>query len=206
MTIMESADYRNVSELSSSLNKSISEIELWAKANKLPLNEEKTKLLVITGKRLASELTEKPMINIGGKRILNVVESATLFGLEIDSKLSFTEHVEKVCKKLASRIAVLRKIRGFLPLSQRLQYYNAVIRPVMSFSNVIWSECDKDLLNRILRLQKRAARVILFADRLVSSVSLFNKLLWIPFYEQCKIDKCSILYKRINGILPNYLN
>ena len=76
----------------------------------------------------------------------------------------------------------------------------------MSFSNVIWSECDKDLLNRILRLQKRAARVILFADRLVSSVSLFNKLSWIPFYEQCKIDKCSILYKRINGILPNYLN
>ena len=116
----------------------MSEIEPWAKANKLPLNEEKTKLLMITGKRLASKLTEKPMINIGGKRILKVVESATLLGLEIDSKLSFTEHVEKVCKKLASRIAVLIKIRGFLPLSQRLQYYNAVIRPVMSFSNVIW--------------------------------------------------------------------
>ena len=99
-TIMESADYRNVSELSSSLNKSMSEIELWAKANKLPLNEEKTKLLMITGKRLASKLTEKPMITIGGKRILKVVESATLLGLEIDSKLSFTEHVEKVCKKL----------------------------------------------------------------------------------------------------------
>ena len=115
-TIMESADYRNASELSSSLNKSMSEIELWAKANKLPLNEEKTKLLMITSKRLASKLTEKPMINIGGKRILKVVESATLLGLEIDSKLSFTEHVEKVCKKLASRIAVLRKIRGFLPL------------------------------------------------------------------------------------------
>ena len=77
------------------------------------------------------------MINIGAKRILKVVESATLLGLEIYSKLSFTEHVEKVCKKLASRIAVLIKIRGFLPLSQRLQYYNAVIRPVMSFSNVI---------------------------------------------------------------------
>ena len=51
-TIMESADYRNVSELSSALNKSMSEIELWAKANKLPLNEEKTKLLMITGKGL----------------------------------------------------------------------------------------------------------------------------------------------------------
>ena len=71
----------------------MSEIELWAKANKLPLNEENTKLLMIGF---------SVMINIGGKRILKVVESATRLGLEIDSKLSSTEHVEKVCKKLAS--------------------------------------------------------------------------------------------------------
>jgi len=38
------------------------------------------------------------------------------------------------------------------------------------------------------------------------SVALFNKLGWIPFYEQPKIDKCTIMYKRINGTLPNYLN
>ena len=35
------------------------------------------------------------------------------------------------------------------------------------------------------------------------SVALFNKLGWIPFYEQHKIDKCIIMYKRINGYLPN---
>ena len=34
----------------------------------------------------------------------------------------------------------------------------------------------------------------------------FNKLGWIPFYEQCKINKCAIFYKRINGSLPGYLN
>ena len=45
---------------------------------------------------------------------------------------------------------------------------------------------------------------MLYADRQASSVALFNKLHWIPFYEQ-RIDKCSILYKRINGSLPSYL-
>ena len=53
----------------------------------------------------------------------------------------WNRNVEKVCRTLASRIkqhiAVLRKITGFLPLSRRLQYYNAVFRPVMSFSDVI---------------------------------------------------------------------
>ena len=36
--------------------------------------------------------------------------------------------------------------------------------------------------------------------------SLTSKLSWIPFYEQSRIDKCSIIYKRINGTLPIYLN
>ena len=55
-------------------------------------------------------------------------------------------------------------------------------------------------------LQKRAALVILYADRQASSAALFNKLHWIPFYEQCNIDRCSILYKRIHGSLPSYLD
>ena len=36
--------------------------------------------------------------------------------------------------------------------------------------------------------------------------SLTSKLSWIPFYEQSRIHKCSIIYKRINETLPIYLN
>ena len=76
----------------------------------------------------------------------------------------------------------------------------------MSYANVVWANCDKESAYRVLRLQKRAARVISYTDRMTPSVALFNKLGWIPFYEQHKIDKCIIMYKRINGYLPNYLN
>ena len=76
----------------------------------------------------------------------------------------------------------------------------------MSYASVIWSSCNKEQLYRVLKLQKRAARVILYADRQASAVDLFNKLSWIPFYEQSRIDKCSIIYKRINGTLLSYLS
>ena len=62
---------------------------------------------------------------VNGKQLSNV-DCATLLGVEIDSKLSFDEHIKKVCKKLASRIAILRKIRACLPLKQRLQYIIAL--------------------------------------------------------------------------------
>ena len=38
------------------------------------------------------------------------------------------------------------------------------------------------------------------------SVELFNRLKWIPFYQKCKIQKASIMFKRVHGDLPSYLN
>ena len=149
-TITTSSGFRNISQLEVSLNTAVSEIQLWANANKLPLNEEKTKVLMITGKRLASKLRNLPNVTTDGVKTLKIVNSATLLGLEIDNMLSFNLHVEMIYKRLSSRIAVLRKIRVFLPLSQRLLYYNAIIRPVLSYVSVIWSSCDKELLNRVL--------------------------------------------------------
>ena len=151
-TVTAFADVKNLATLSTSLNKSVSEIQLWASANKLPLNKDKTKVLTITGKRCVANINGSDIdVIVNGKKLSNV-DCATLLGVEIDSKLSFNEHIEKVCKKLASRIAVLRKIRACLPLKQRLQFYNSIIRPVMSYANVVWANCDKESVYRVLRL------------------------------------------------------
>ena len=113
-TIATSSDFRNISQLELSLNTSVSEIQLWANANKLPLNEETRKVLMITGKRLASKLRNLLNVTTDGVKTLKIVNSATLLGLEIDNMLSFNLHVEMICKRLSSQIAVLRKIRVFL--------------------------------------------------------------------------------------------
>ena len=85
--------------------------------------------------------------------------------MEIDSELSFTIHIDKLCKKLSQRIGVLNRIKACLPLTQRMAYYNAVIKPVMNYASVIWYLfSSKDNLNKVLGLQKRAARVILYAS------------------------------------------
>ena len=81
-----------------------------------------------------------------GKQLSNV-DCATLLGVEIDSKLSFNEHIEKVCKKVASRIAILRKIGACLPLKQRLfvQHFvqSSLFHPCISINgvSVTFTEC-----------------------------------------------------------------
>ena len=140
-TVTTFADVKNLATL---------KIQLWASANKLPLNEDKTKELTITGKRCVANIYGSDIdVIVNGKKLSNV-DCATLLGVEIDSKLSFNEHIEKVCKTLASRIAILRKIRACLPLKQRLQFYNSIIRAVMSYANVVWANCDKESVYRVL--------------------------------------------------------
>ena len=95
------------------------------------------------------------------------VSSATLFGLDIGLD------IDKISEKLSQRIALLRKIRVYLPLKQRLLYYNSIIHPTITYASVMWSSCDNETLNRVFRLRKRAARVILSADGDSPSVQLF---------------------------------
>ena len=45
---------------------------------------------------------------------------------------------------------------------------------------MVWTSCDKHCLNRVLKLQKRAARVILDADCQASSVK--NAVLYTSVY------------------------
>ena len=77
-TVTASADVKDLATLNSSLNKSVSEIQLWASANKLPLNEDKTKVLTITGKRHVANInrSDKDVI-VNGKQLGNV-DCATL--------------------------------------------------------------------------------------------------------------------------------
>ena len=79
-----------------------------------------------------------------------------------------------------------------------------MIRSVLHCVSSIWTSFDKENLGRVLTLQKRAARVISNADNQVSSIKLFNRLQWLPFYEESKIAKCCVAYKRIKGEVPLY--
>ena len=58
----------------------------------------------------------------------------------------------------------------------------------MLYGSMIWTSCSKVNFLKVLRLQKRAARIILDAERTVPSVGFFNTLKWVPFYDESYVD------------------
>ena len=136
---------------------------------------------------------------------IELVSSQKLLGVIIDEHLTFKEHINKLSKNLSKKIRQLRKIRSCLPLLERKLFYNAFVQTVMMYGSPIWSCSSRNDLLRIFKLQKRAAQVILGTDTSSRSIANFNKLNWIPLYDEVKINKCTLVYKSLHDQAPQYI-
>ena len=105
---------------------------------------------------------------------------------------------------LSQRIAVLRKIRRFLRFGQRKLYYNAMIKQTMLYASNEWTSCFVENMQKVFKLQKRTARVILGADTKANSVQLFRKLDWVPIFLEARVNRLLMVYKRLSGDCPSY--
>ena len=60
--------------------------------------------------------------------------------------------------------------------------------------------------NRVTKLQKRVARLILDADLSIPSSDLFKKLKWLPFPKYVEYKQTVTVYKSLNELNPHYIN
>lgn len=176
-----------------------SQISTWAVFNRMSLNVMKTKALLLTSHQKFAHLHSPSFdVNVDGNAI-EQVNKAKLLGITIDSFLSWDSHVGNLCSLTKSRLSLLRRIMPFLTLDCALKYYNSCIHSSLLYCSTVWGSCSMSNLLRILRLQKRAARLILNADFSQSSVSLFGKLKWLPISLLIKARKLVLLFNIVNN-------
>ena len=99
------------------------------------LNETKTKAMLATGKWTEKRMNNQQLQVKSNAIELKQVSSQKLLSVTIDQKLSFDDHIDELCNKLHQRIAVLSKIKGFLPLEQRKAFYNPMIKQTMRYAS-----------------------------------------------------------------------
>ena len=94
----------------------------------------------------------------------------------------------------SSRLSLLRRIKPYLNSDSALRFYNSCVNNYFIYCSAAWGNCSHHLLLRLLRLQKRAGRILLDADLSQASISLFLKLNWIPVFDLIKYRKLFLLF------------
>ena len=108
--------------------------------------------------------------------LIKQVDTQKLLGIIIDKSLDWNEQISAVCLNLTSRIPLLKQLSKYIHVDSLKLYYNSYILPIFDYGCIIWSRTSDKIINRVLKLQKRAARIILKVDYMTPSSEMFKTL------------------------------
>uniref|UniRef100_A0A1B6MJH0 Reverse transcriptase domain-containing protein n=1 Tax=Graphocephala atropunctata TaxID=36148 RepID=A0A1B6MJH0_9HEMI len=118
-------------------------IENWCNANLLCLNLDKTQDLLVTY-NYGVDCSDRELCNF--------------LGFNLDSKLNWFSHIDKIASKLNKGIFMLRKLRTVVSLEVLKLVYFAHIHSHLAYGTLMWG--SKKYSIKLFKLQKRAIRLL----------------------------------------------
>ena len=126
-------------------------------------------------------------IRIGDEKI-EIVQDFRYLGVQLDSKLSYKNHVEYITTKCRQAIGALcRTVRKWASLSTFKTLYTTTIEPMLTYAIESWYPSEHGLQDKLERVKKFAAKLST-NDFTSPYTTLLRKLGWKPV--------CQIAMKR----------
>ena len=138
-------------------------------------------------------------------QVLKVVTCQKILGINIDSTLSFEPRIESMCTTISQLLGLLWRVKPFLDKKAKEMFYTSIIMAKLRYCFTVWENGPKYLMQRLYRLQKRAARIVLDCDINVPTEVLFDKLGWMTVDELLFYEKCIFMFKVHRGLCAEYL-
>lgn len=136
------------------LQNDLNRLHSWSRSWHITINAAKCFHLRVS-------LKTKPLpvsFSIGGTQLPLVTKMRDL-GVIIDSKLSFSDHIDFIVKRgnraLGLLIRSLQGVRGRYSLGGVIAAYNANVRSILEYGSVVWAGAACSHLERIERIQHK---------------------------------------------------
>ena len=124
--------------------------------------------------------TSGEKINIDGK-IINSEKTVKLLGVTLDYRLVFDPHISNICKKAATQLNFLQRLKSFIGFKEKKVLVQSFIFSNFEYCPLLWYFSSSKSLQNIEKLHERALR-FLYNDH----TSSYNDLL-------SKSDRCMML-------------
>jgi hypothetical protein len=162
----------------------------------LNLNPHKCKFMILS---LANSSISVPF-SVNGQALEQVTVYKYL-GVDIDEKLSFSQHVDKVTIKAKQAIgAMCRTLRKWAPTHVFTKAITTIVLPVLFYAIEAWYPPGELLRKKLERVVKFAARLVTnnFCRTVLYS-DLLKKLNWQPVYQLVAVRRLLLIKKYMDG-------
>ncbi|KAG0716722.1 hypothetical protein GWK47_009008 [Chionoecetes opilio] len=130
----------------------------WGRRWQVDLAPEKTQAMLISRRQRPPD-TPIPTILLGGRPV-PLQTSISILGVEVNSVLTFTDHIRTIARKSAWKLSCVRRVSHLLDSQGITTLYAAQVRSLMEYAPLTWSSCPPSYLSLLHKVQARAQRLI----------------------------------------------
>ena len=179
------------------LQSDVDAIVNWCKHNRMKLNVSKCCHMKLTRKKQLFETTYK----IAGTVLKEVSEVRDL-GVTVDTRLTFSNHVNDIVKSATSTLGfVLRCSRELKNPLTLVSLYNYLVRCKLEYCSAVWSPHHNNHKLRIESVQKKFAKHLKYKMKLPKSLTyteLLKKIGLTPLDDRRTLLNLLFLHKLFN--------
>ncbi len=191
---------KNLTSLIQEVNIELNKIAIWFRANKLAVNVSKTKFIIFRnkGKNITNpcprviydaneaNMSPNPELIYSLERIHDLHEDPDmryykLLGVNLDEFLTFDNHTNNLCKKLAKSLFCINRAKNFLNKKALKTLYFALIHSHLNYCVTLLSGLSQKNKSKIFNFQKKAIRIISKAKYRDHTGPLFRKENILPY-------------------------
>ena len=147
--------HNNIKILFKNANDELGKISQWFKANKLSLNEGKTKFTLFHKPRDKDNLS----LQLSNLKINNVIKRSSSIkfpGVLVEENLTTIDHITLVKNKLSKNLGLLHKAKNYLNEKSMVSLYYSFIHSYLNYENIAWCSTSMTKLKKLLSKQKQA--------------------------------------------------
>ena len=199
-----SAPPDGISELLHSMQSCIGDVNAWATANMLKLNDSKTELMLVTSKRSKHLHILPTSVTIVNAQI-PFKQSVKNLGFTLDCHLTMNAHVSNIARTCYTELRRLASIRRLLTSTATATLVSAFVLSRIDYCNSLLFGSTHDVTSHLQRIRNYAARVILRLPRSSSITTHIKSLHWLPVKVSSTYKIACLCFHCHNSTAPSYV-
>ena len=179
------------------------EVRAWLLTHRLQLNDAKTEFLCVLSPHHLRE-HGRDAIRLGDVTIAPA-DTVRSLGVVLDTHFNMTAQVNAVIRSCSHHIRQIGRIRKYISTEACHSAVQSLVVSRLDYCNALLTGLPHCQMQRLQRLQNRAARLVTLSRKFSHVTPLLKELHWLPVRLRVKFKLLLYVYKALHDEAPAYV-